>query len=93
MEEAVLAEDGILDPHFVDNQVGEDAGSCADQEYHCQDPDTISCYGCGLTLPCKNRKKIKDSSCAPQHYCKSCAKLLKSNNIVAFAKRFGVCLI
>jgi hypothetical protein len=33
----VLAEDGILDPHFVDNQVGEDAGSCADQEYHCQD--------------------------------------------------------
>jgi hypothetical protein len=34
----VLAEDGILDPHFVDNQVGEDAGSCADQEYHCQDP-------------------------------------------------------
>jgi hypothetical protein len=37
MEEAALAEDGILDPHFVANQVVEDAGSCADQEYHCQD--------------------------------------------------------
>jgi hypothetical protein len=37
MEEAVLAEDGILDPHFVADQVVEDAGSCADQKYHCQE--------------------------------------------------------
>ncbi|WJX85718.1 RING-type E3 ubiquitin transferase [Trifolium repens] len=87
MEEAVLAEDGILDPHFVANQVVEDVGSCADQEYHCQDQDTISCYGCGLTLPCKTMKKIKDSSCAPQHYCKSCAKLLKSKQYCGICKK------
>lgn len=37
--------------------------------------DAISCTGCGLMLPCKTMKKIKDSSCAPQHYCKPCAKV------------------
>ncbi|XP_045786262.1 histone-lysine N-methyltransferase ATX3-like isoform X2 [Trifolium pratense] len=49
--------------------------------------DTISCYGCGLTLPCKTMKKVKDSSCAPQYYCKSCAKLLKSKQYCGICKK------
>lgn len=87
MQEAMLADNGILDPHYRAEQIVEGATSCAEQEYHCQGQDTISCYGCGLTLPCKTMKKIKDSSCAPQHYCKSCAKLLKSKQYCGICKK------
>ncbi|XP_058738764.1 histone-lysine N-methyltransferase ATX3-like isoform X1 [Vicia villosa] len=87
VEEAILANNDILDPHFRAQQNVEGEGSCAGQEYHYQDQDTIFCYGCGLTLPCKTMKEIKDSSCAPQHYCKPCAKLLKSKQYCGICKK------
>ncbi|KAI5423808.1 hypothetical protein KIW84_030145 [Lathyrus oleraceus] len=87
MEEAMLANNDILDPHSRAQQNVEGEGSFAGQEYHCQDQDIIFCYGCGLTLPCKPMKKVKDSSCAPQHYCKPCAKLLKSKQYCGICKR------
>ncbi|KAJ1414709.1 Zinc finger, PHD-type [Sesbania bispinosa] len=88
MEEAMLAEDGILDTHLGAEQIMDGAaGSCVDQEYSYQNQDTISCAGCGLMLPCKTKKKIKDSSCAPQHYCKPCAKLLKSKQYCGICKK------
>lgn len=37
IEEAMLAEDGILDPHLGPEQILEGAGSRADQEFYCQD--------------------------------------------------------
>ncbi|XP_068473749.1 histone-lysine N-methyltransferase ATX3-like isoform X2 [Phaseolus vulgaris] len=77
MEEAMLAEDGILDLHLEAEQNMVGADSRVDHRFSYQDQSTLSCAGCGLTLPCKTMKKIKDSSCAPQHYCKSCAKLIK----------------
>ncbi|TKY61766.1 Histone-lysine N-methyltransferase ATX3 [Spatholobus suberectus] len=80
LEEAMLAEDGILDSHLGAEQIMEGADSCVDQ-------DTISCAGCGLMLPCKTMKKIKDSSCASQHYCKPCAKLLKSKQYCGICKK------
>jgi hypothetical protein len=36
MEEALLADNGILDPHYRAEQIVEGATSCAEQEYHCQ---------------------------------------------------------
>ena len=36
MEEAMLADNGILDPHYRAEQIVEGATSCAEQEYHCQ---------------------------------------------------------
>ncbi|CAI8615703.1 unnamed protein product [Vicia faba] len=87
MEEAMLASSDILDPHFRAQENVEGEGSCAGQEYHCQDQDIIFCYGCGLTLPCKTMEKIKDSSCAPPHYCKPCAMLLKSKQYCGVCKK------
>ncbi|KAG4913707.1 hypothetical protein JHK86_054140 [Glycine max] len=49
--------------------------------------DTISCAGCGLMSPCKTMKKIKDSSCATQHFCKPCAKLIKSRQYCGICKK------
>lgn len=37
MEEAILANNDILDPHFRAQQNVEGEGSCASQEYHYQD--------------------------------------------------------
>ncbi|KAK7378995.1 hypothetical protein VNO80_04446 [Phaseolus coccineus] len=86
MEEAMLAEDGILDLHLEaeQNMVGVD--SQVDHRFSYQDQGTLSCAGCGLMLPYKTMKKIKDSSCAPQHYCKSCAKLIKSKQYCGICK-------
>ncbi|XP_057439659.1 histone-lysine N-methyltransferase ATX3-like [Lotus japonicus] len=81
MEEAMLAEEGILDSHL------EGARSYVDQEHHCENQETTSCAGCGLMLPYKSMKKIKDSSCAPQYYCKPCAKLLKSKQCCGICKK------
>ncbi|KAK7338057.1 hypothetical protein VNO77_18654 [Canavalia gladiata] len=87
IEEAMLAEDGILDSYLGAEQNMEGQDSCVDQEHYSQDQDTISCAGCGLMLPCKTMKKIKASSCAPQHYCKPCAKLLKSKQYCGICKK------
>nr|KYP50996.1 Histone-lysine N-methyltransferase ATX3 [Cajanus cajan] len=89
LEEAMLAEEGILDSHLGAEQIMEGADSCVGhdyQEHSYQDQDTISCAGCGLMLPCKTMKKNKDSS-APQHYCKPCAKLLKSKQYCGICKK------
>ncbi|XP_061372884.1 histone-lysine N-methyltransferase ATX3-like, partial [Gastrolobium bilobum] len=90
MEEAMLAEDGILDSHLGAEQITDvQAHSSGLTEYAGSyvDQGTISCAGCGLMLPCKTMKKIKDSSFAPQHYCKPCAKLLKSKQYCGICKK------
>ncbi|KAK7285790.1 hypothetical protein RJT34_20571 [Clitoria ternatea] len=87
IEEAMLAEDGILDSQLGAEQIMDGVDSCVDQECCDRDKDTISCAGCGLMLPYKTLKKIKDSSCAPQHYCKPCEKLLKSKQYCGICKK------
>ncbi|XP_057454792.1 histone-lysine N-methyltransferase ATX3-like [Lotus japonicus] len=97
LEEAMLAENGILESQLGAEDVTdvkahpyelmEATGSCADQEYYCQDQDARYCSGCGLLLPCKTMKKIKDSSHTPQFYCKHCAKLRKSKQYCGICKR------
>ncbi|KAL2345434.1 hypothetical protein Fmac_006719 [Flemingia macrophylla] len=88
LEEATLAEEGILDSYLGADQIMEGADSCVGQdyqEYSYQDQDAIPCAGCGLMLPCKPTKKNKDSSA--QHYCKPCAKLLKSKQYCGICKK------
>ncbi|TKY64081.1 Histone-lysine N-methyltransferase ATX3 [Spatholobus suberectus] len=97
LEEAMLAEDGVLESHLGGEEVAdvehrrdglmEAMGSYVDQEYYGQDQETRYCAGCGLMLPCKTMKKIKDSNCAPQFYCKHCAKLQKSKQYCGICKR------
>ncbi|KAI4355233.1 hypothetical protein L6164_004026 [Bauhinia variegata] len=90
LEEALLAEDGFMDSNMGTEQITnieaqpsgytEASNSYVDPEYYSQDQirDSRPCGGCGLILPCKTMKKIKDSSCATQLYCKHCLKLRKS---------------
>ncbi|CAJ1877047.1 unnamed protein product [Sphenostylis stenocarpa] len=87
MEEAMLAEDGILDLHLEADQNVEGADSRVGHRYSYQDQGTISCAGCGLMLPCKTVKKIKDPSSVPQHYCKPCSKLIKSKQYCGICKK------
>ncbi|BAT86291.1 hypothetical protein VIGAN_04392700 [Vigna angularis var. angularis] len=87
MEEAMLAEDGILDLHLEADQNLVAADSPVDHRHSYKDQGTLSCAGCGLVLPCKTIKKIKDSSCAPQHYCKPCVKLIKSKQYCGICKK------
>ncbi|KAL5160823.1 Histone-lysine N-methyltransferase ATX3 [Glycine soja] len=104
LEEAMLAEDGVLESHLGREELtGVDAHpdglmeatvSYVDGECYGQDQDTRCCAGCGLMFPCKTMKKIKDSNGAPQFCCKYCSKVMNGyenqNNIVAFAKGFGI---
>ncbi|XP_054779953.1 histone-lysine N-methyltransferase ATX3-like [Prosopis cineraria] len=97
LEEALLAEDGILDSHLgaevitksnVEAQHSgytEDTGPCDDQEEYCLDQEARLCAGCGLMLPCKTVKKIKDSS--GQLYCRHCSKLQKSKQYCGICKK------
>lgn len=88
LEEAMLAEDGVLESHLGGEGVTdveahpdglmEVTGSYVEEEYYEQDQDIRYCAGCGLMLPCKTMKKIKDSHCAPQFYCKHCAKAMRN---------------
>ncbi|KAL2336200.1 hypothetical protein Fmac_010646 [Flemingia macrophylla] len=97
LEEAMLAEDGILESHLGGEEVAgaeahsdglmEATRSYVDEEYFGLDLDTRYCAGCGLLLPCKTMKKIKDSNCAPHFYCKHCAKLRKSKQYCGICKR------
>ncbi|XP_061357086.1 histone-lysine N-methyltransferase ATX3-like [Gastrolobium bilobum] len=98
LEEAMLAKDDFLESQLEAEEevttvkahpdgLTEATGSCFDQEYYCEGQDTRSCAGCGLMLPCKTMKKIKDSSCAPQFYCKHCAKLRKSKQYCGVCKK------
>ncbi|KAF7826177.1 histone-lysine N-methyltransferase ATX3 [Senna tora] len=97
LEEAMLAEDGLLDSHLgaeqitnVDehpNEFVEATSSYVDQDYYSQDQDVRPCAGCSLALPCKTMKKIKDSNSAAQLYCRSCTKLRKSKQYCGICKR------
>nr|XP_025663436.1 histone-lysine N-methyltransferase ATX3 isoform X2 [Arachis hypogaea] len=87
MEEAMLAEDGILDTQLLPEQIGEHmkgAGSNAEQDHYSQCQDAISCAGCGLMLRVKPKKKMKDS---PLPYCKHCDKLQKSKQYCGICKK------
>jgi len=46
--------------------------------------DARCCASCGLMLPCKTMKKIKDSSHAPQFLCKHCVKVIQKGLIQCF---------
>ncbi|XP_028791077.1 histone-lysine N-methyltransferase ATX3 [Neltuma alba] len=97
LEEALLAEDGILDSHLgaeittksnVEAHPSADievTGPYHDQEDYCQDQDARLCAGCGLMLPCKTMKKFKDSSA--QLYCRHCLKLQKSKQYCGICKK------
>ncbi|KAG5021742.1 hypothetical protein JHK82_017643 [Glycine max] len=97
LEEAMLAEDGVLESHLGREELtGVDAHpdglmeatvSYVDGECYGQDQDTRCCAGCGLMFPCKTMKKIKDSNGAPQFCCKYCSKLRKSKQYCGICKR------
>ncbi|KAH1204637.1 Histone-lysine N-methyltransferase ATX3 [Glycine max] len=98
LEEAMLAEDGVLESHLGRREevthadahpdgLMEATGSYVDEECYGQDQDTRYCAGCGLMFPCKTMKKIKDSNCAPRFYCKHCSKLRKSKQYCGICKR------
>ncbi|KAL5155723.1 Histone-lysine N-methyltransferase ATX3 [Glycine soja] len=87
MDEAYLVENGIFEVQLGAEQNMDGVDSCVNQECADQDQDTISCAGCGLMSPCKTMKKIKDSSCATQHFCKPCAKLIKSRQYCGICKK------
>ncbi|KAK2406846.1 histone-lysine N-methyltransferase ATX3 [Trifolium repens] len=98
LEEAKLAEDGILESHLGAEEVTDVEAhppdrleevlvSNIDQEYYCQDQDTRCCATCGLMFPCKTMKKVKGSSYALQYQCKLCAKLLKSKQYCGICKK------
>lgn len=97
LEEAKLAEDGILESQLraeemADVEAHPDklqqvSASNINQEYYCQDKDARCCASCGLMLPCKTMKKVKDSSHAPQFLCKHCVKLRKSKQYCGICKK------
>ncbi|KAK7275362.1 hypothetical protein RIF29_16478 [Crotalaria pallida] len=97
LEEAMLAQDGLLDSQSGVEEVSnvnahsvgltEATGSCLDGEYYYQDQDTRSCAGCGFMSSGKTMKKIKNPSCEPQFYCKHCAKLRKSKQYCGICKK------
>ncbi|KAL1329214.1 histone-lysine N-methyltransferase ATX3 isoform X2 [Arachis ipaensis] len=97
LEEAMLAVDGLLNSQLEVEEVTyvnaypnghlEAPAMPVDDEYHCEDQDTISCAGCYLMLPCKTMKKIKDPSGASQFYCKHCFKLRKSKQYCGICKK------
>ncbi|XP_014492518.1 histone-lysine N-methyltransferase ATX3 [Vigna radiata var. radiata] len=97
LEEAMLAEDGVLESHLGRGEVSDAEAHPAqlmeancyyvDEEYYGQEQVTRYCAGCGLILPCKTMKKMKDSNCAPRFYCKHCTKLRKSKQYCGICKR------
>ncbi|OIW02310.1 hypothetical protein TanjilG_11204 [Lupinus angustifolius] len=97
LEEAMLAQDGLLDSQLGVEEVTnvkvhsgglkQATGSYFDHECYYQGQGARSCAGCGLMSPCKTMKKLKDSSCEPQFYCKHCAKLRKSKQYCGICKR------
>ncbi|KAG2380206.1 Histone-lysine N-methyltransferase [Vigna angularis] len=90
LEEAMLAEDGVLESHLGRGEVSDAEAHPAqlmeatcyyvDEEYYGQEQVTRYCAGCGLMLPCKTMKKMKDSNCAPRFYCKHCTKDLENTD-------------
>ncbi|KAE9608873.1 putative histone-lysine N-methyltransferase transcription regulator PHD family [Lupinus albus] len=71
----------------------EDTGPNQYARYHFLDQDlfdkkdTRSCEACGLALPFKMSKKIKDSTPDGQFLCKTCARLTKSNHYCGICKK------
>ncbi|KAJ7959332.1 Histone-lysine N-methyltransferase [Quillaja saponaria] len=49
--------------------------------------DTLSCHGCGLSLPFKTSKKMKPSAPGGQFLCKTCARLTKSKHYCGICKK------
>ncbi|KAG6725628.1 hypothetical protein I3842_02G041000 [Carya illinoinensis] len=102
LEEALLAENGILDtnlgageiaiPEENPKEIQEATASNLDQQYYSQNQDeyykdTIPCDGCGLFLPCKTMKKMKGPTCETLLLCKHCAKLRKSRQYCGICKK------
>ncbi|KAF3439869.1 hypothetical protein FNV43_RR18147 [Rhamnella rubrinervis] len=96
IEEALLAENGIMDSSFGSGQTTNleaypmEFQGTTDQEYYSQNQEgyhTRPCDGCGLTVPCKTIKKIKGSSRQSQNFCKHCAKLKKSKQYCGICKK------
>ncbi|KAG6663689.1 histone-lysine N-methyltransferase ATX3-like isoform X2 [Carya illinoinensis] len=102
LEEALLAENGILDtnlgageiaiPEENPKEIQEASASNLDQQYYSQNQDeyykdTIPCDGCGLFLPCKTMKKMKGPTCETLLLCKHCAKLRKSRQYCGICKK------
>ncbi|KAK7258507.1 hypothetical protein RIF29_24086 [Crotalaria pallida] len=97
IEEAILADNGILDSYLGAVQITnveahpgrllEGTRPYIDEENFDEEKDKIVCVGCGLLLPPKTRKKNKDSSGLPQLYCKPCAKLQKSRQYCGICKK------
>ncbi|KAE9605740.1 putative histone-lysine N-methyltransferase transcription regulator PHD family [Lupinus albus] len=96
LEEAMLAQDGLLDSQLGVEEVTnvkaysdglkQATGSYVDHECYYQGQGARSCAGCGLMTPCKTMKKLKDSSCEHHFYCKYCAKLRKSKQFCGICK-------
>ncbi|KAF5451749.1 hypothetical protein F2P56_026826 [Juglans regia] len=102
LEEALLAENGILDTNLGAGEIAipeenpkaikEATASNLDQQYYSQNQDeyykdTIPCDGCGLFLPCKTMKKMKGPTCETLLLCKHCAKLRKSRQYCGICKK------
>ncbi|XP_050280103.1 histone-lysine N-methyltransferase ATX3 isoform X2 [Quercus robur] len=100
LEEALLAENGILDANLGAGQMGnsdatpngfQEATASNLDEYYYQNQDfckdTRPCDGCGLFLPWKNMKKMKGSTRQTQLLCKHCAKLCKSKQYCGICKK------
>ncbi|XP_062155071.1 histone-lysine N-methyltransferase ATX3 [Alnus glutinosa] len=101
LEEALLAENGILDANLGAAQMAnpdtnlngiQEATVNLDQKYYSQNQDecykdTRPCDGCGLFLPCKTMKKLKGSTYETLLLCKHCAKLRKSGQYCGICKK------
>ncbi|KAL5719182.1 hypothetical protein ACHQM5_011996 [Ranunculus cassubicifolius] len=72
--------------------VQEATGSNQEQECQSQNQDIAkknlqNCEGCGLKIPLRTRKKIKNSTPEGQLLCKQCARLLKSKQYCGICKK------
>ncbi|KAF5451745.1 hypothetical protein F2P56_026823 [Juglans regia] len=101
LEEALLAENGILDTNLGAGEIANpetnpkemqeatdsnlDQQCSGNQDEHCKDP--IPCDGCGLFLPSRTMKKMKGPTCETLLLCKHCAKLRKSRQYCGICKK------
>ncbi|GLT79768.1 hypothetical protein SLA2020_512450 [Shorea laevis] len=96
VEEAVLAENGCLDPSLNAQQTADlDAHPCAssqDGDPYLHDQDACAkeirpCNSCGSVVLFKTMKKIKGSTSRAEFLCKHCAKLRKSKQYCGICRK------
>lgn len=80
--------------HYTSIPKGVQEATDSNQEQECQSQiqdiaqkKIRACEGCGLKLPNKPSKKIKNSTPEGQNLCKQCAKLLKSKQYCGICKK------